>query len=187
MCIFFIILFVGGVFIPLLRQKVINLMLGRKNQVAVKPIEDMIIEPKKITDSVKLITVIAKDSHFEGTLRVKGDIKIWGCFKGNLYVTGGIAQVMKGGGMEGEIEAENVTINGKVQGKCSCINLEIQDEGELSGTCCCENISISKGGKFLGQSEVLDDKMKKKLSVIKDNGEGKLVKVEKKENVVNDK
>lgn len=155
-------------------------MLGRKNQVTENRVDSINIEIKKPIENVRLVTTIANDSHFEGVLKINGDIKIWGTVKGNLFVNNGVAQVMKGGKVDGEIEAEHVIINGKVEGKCRTINLEIQDQGELSGTCSCENISISKGGKFLGHSEFLDDKVKKQLLGKKENNEAKGEKTEKK-------
>jgi len=81
-------------------------------------------------------TLLGTGAEFEGTLRVKGDVRIEGKFKGTVHVDGNL-YVGKQGEVNAEVYAKNAVISGYVKG-----NLYIQ-----------EKVEFMSGARFEGEVE----------------------------------
>ncbi len=81
-------------------------------------------------------TLLGTGAEFEGTLRVKGDVRIEGKFKGTIHVDGNLS-VGKQGEVSAEVYAKNAVISGHIKG-----NLYIQ-----------EKVEFMSGARFEGEVE----------------------------------
>jgi cytoskeletal protein CcmA (bactofilin family) len=108
-----------------------------------------------------------KDSTSESTSLVSRDIEFEGEISGqeNLHVDGRIKGVVKlhgdiligsGGMVEADIEAENIIIQGQVNGNVIARQqLEIRSTGKLFGNCTARSIDIKEGAMFEGRSNMI--------------------------------
>lgn len=98
----------------------------------------------------KLDTVIGAGANFEGTINVKGGIRIDGRFKGNISVDG-LLIIGKEGNVEGEIQAKDAVVGGKLKGKVKVDNkIEFQSGAQFEGELTCRGLVVEEGVKFDG-------------------------------------
>ena len=100
-------------------------------------------------------TIIGTYSNFEGTLNSEGTVRIDGVFNGMLNVDGNII-IGESGFVKGNINADRVTIAGRVEGNVSCKNtFELLSNGRLYGDIEAKNISIEDGAVFQGKCTMM--------------------------------
>ncbi len=105
----------------------------------------------------KLDTYIGEDTSFEGTLKSKKSLSIYGSVKGAIECQGCVV-IGQSGNMEGDILAGDVTISGKVVGNVTARSkLELASTGVLQGDVKTPRLIMEDGSKFDGHCETISD------------------------------
>lgn len=116
---------------------------------------------KKSLIENKLDTVIGSDTRIEGDINSSETIKIDGKLIGDIE---GKSQVIIGelGLVQGNINAKNVAISGKVEGNIICNNLiEIKSSGKVLGDIETINLVVEDGGVINGNCSMKVDDIKR--------------------------
>jgi cytoskeletal protein CcmA (bactofilin family) len=106
--------------------------------------------PRETFDDEKLDTVVGVGTEFEGTIKVKGGVRIDGNFKGKLNVQGLLA-VGKSGQVDAEVLVKDASFAGKVKG-----NVRVEEKVEFlqgarfEGDLVCKGLVIQEGVIFDG-------------------------------------
>lgn len=111
------------------------------------------------TKSEKIETLIGISATIVGDINSSGVIKFDGTLTGNITSDSDII-IGEDAHINGDINANNVCISGKVVGniKCSQI-LEILSDGNLTGDVEVANLSIEKGGIFNGRCNIVSSEI----------------------------
>ena len=108
-----------------------------------------------IRKSAGSTSLLCKKVNIVGEIQGNEDLHVEGRFKGSINISGNIF-VGPTGVVEANVEAENITIYGKVSGNVVARQqLEIQSAGELIGDCSARSIDIREGAVFEGRSSML--------------------------------
>ena len=100
-------------------------------------------------------SLLSKKVNIVGEIQGNEDLHVEGRFKGSIKITGNIF-VGPTGVVEADVEAQNITIQGKINGNVLARQqLEIQSAGELIGDCSAQSIDIKEGAVFEGRSNML--------------------------------
>ena len=109
-------------------------------------------------------SLFSKKVSIIGDIQGKEDLHVEGRFKGSIKITGNIF-VGPTGLVEADVEANNITILGKIHGNVLARQqLEIQSAGELIGDCSAQSIDIKEGAVFEGRSNMLRQKTSPSIS-----------------------
>jgi len=101
--------------------------------------------------SSSTVTLIAKTSHVEGTIKGAGEVRIEGAFKGKLDCSSSVV-VAETGKVDAELKAETVTIAGKLKGNAiASQKIELTPTAEVEGDITAPRILIREGATFEGQ------------------------------------
>lgn len=112
----------------------------------------------KETDS-KMETVLGPETHFQGTIRSKGYIRVDGKVEGGISAEGVI--VGETGQVQGDITAKNIVIGGKVTGNIiAAAALELQVHSQVFGDIRTAQLSIAEGAVFEGNCVMTTEKAK---------------------------
>lgn len=108
----------------------------------------------------KVATIIGEEAYFQGTLTVKGSLRIDGQVEGNI--SDGLTIIIgEKGRVKGDICAENVVIAGSVTGNVAAVNqIELLSQGRLEGDLRTPRLSIEEGATFEGRAAMLSLKDK---------------------------
>jgi cytoskeletal protein CcmA (bactofilin family) len=110
------------------------------------------MEKSKASGSTSLLS---KNVNIVGDIQGDEDLHVEGRFKGSIKITGNIF-VGQTGLVEAEVEADNIVIQGKINGNVVARQqLEIQSLGELIGDCSAHSIDIKEGAIFEGRSNMI--------------------------------
>lgn len=106
--------------------------------------------------AVEIETVLGPNTNIQGDIRSSGGVRIDGDFGGTLDIAGNLvigekAQVVA------TITANNVQIQGTVQGSVTAKRLEILDTGKLWGDIQVDSFVLDDGGFYRGQSKMQGD------------------------------
>ncbi|WP_431225466.1 bactofilin family protein [Serratia sp. L9] len=117
------------------------------------------VMPADVADAIKPIrakkdTFISNGALFTGVIEGDGNIIVEGRVEGNIVCTH-MVRVENSGYVKGEIRAQQIMINGAVEGRCFADSLSIQPKGSMHGDIYADEISIEKGGIFVGQSQLM--------------------------------
>ena len=100
-------------------------------------------------------SLFSKKVNIVGEIQGNEDLHVEGRFKGSIKITGNIF-VGPTGVVEADVEANNITIQGKINGNVLARQqLQIQSAGELIGDCTAQSIDIKEGAIFEGRSNML--------------------------------
>ncbi|WP_050608086.1 bactofilin family protein [Clostridium niameyense] len=116
---------------------------------------------KKSLVENKLDTVIGSDTSIEGDINSSETIKIDGKLIGDIE---GKSQVIIGelGLVQGNINAKDITISGKVEGNIICNNLiQIKSSGKVLGDIQTINLVVEDGGVVNGSCSMKVDDIKR--------------------------
>ncbi|WP_152526595.1 bactofilin family protein [Serratia fonticola] len=113
----------------------------------------------EVADAIKPIrakkdTFISNGALFTGVIEGDGNIIVEGRVEGNI-ICSHMVRIETSGHVKGEIRAQQITINGPVEGRCFADSLSIQPKGSMRGDIFADEISIEKGGLFIGQSQLM--------------------------------
>jgi len=108
--------------------------------------------------SGELSTIIGPDAKLEGRLDVRHSVRIDGLIKGELVSTE-LVTIGLGGGIEGDITAQDVIVGGKVRGRIVCQGkVTLEETAVLSGDLKTMRLVVEEGAVFNGLSEMGEDK-----------------------------
>ena len=100
-------------------------------------------------------SLLSKKVNIVGDIEGNEDLHVEGRFKGSIKITGNIL-VGPTGVVDADVEAENIIIQGKINGNVLARQqLEIQSLGQLIGDCSAQSIDIKEGAVFEGRSNML--------------------------------
>lgn len=106
------------------------------------------------------MNLMGQGTTFNGTMKVKGSIRIDGKSEGNLQVSEALI-VGKGGVVKGEVRAKEAVIGGRVIGKIFATDrVEFQAGAALEGDLICKLLVIEEGAVFDGSCEMSGEKSK---------------------------
>ena len=96
-------------------------------------------------------TVIGKGIHIRGELTGSAPIEVWGSLEG-VSGTEGLYWVREGGKVGGEIAADQVIIEGQVEGKISAQQkVEFRPTCRVQGNVMAKKVAIAEGAFFEGR------------------------------------
>jgi len=108
----------------------------------------------RITDAVPesgLKTSITPATIITGEIQGQGDMHLEGQLTGKIQVKG-LLFIGKNGNFNGEAIAENIIIEGHVEGQIDATaKIEIRSSGVIKGTVICQRIAIAEGAFFEGK------------------------------------
>jgi len=116
----------------------------------------------RITDTVPesgLKTVITSATVINGEIKGQGDFYLEGQLTGNIEV-GGLLFIGKAGSFQGEATAENMVIEGRVEGQIKAASkIEIRSSGNILGNIFCQQIAIAEGAFLDGKVKTKKGKL----------------------------
>ena len=98
------------------------------------------------------ITVISSNTEFKGDITTEGIIQIKGKCEGKITSRNSVI-VGLAGTVTGEIIAEEIVVNGRVNGTVEADRVRIGEKGILKATVISEIFAISEGGSFEGEKK----------------------------------
>ncbi|MFH1243851.1 MAG: polymer-forming cytoskeletal protein [Pseudomonadota bacterium] len=100
-------------------------------------------------------TIITKDISIEGEIRGKEDLVIEGAVKGSIQLEGHHLTIGPRGQVEAEVNAENVTISGRLIGNIKALGkVEITREANFNGEIKAKNLSVEDGAYLKAMIEL---------------------------------
>ena len=101
-------------------------------------------------------TLIGPEALISGEITTSDVIQIEGRVEGKIKSTG-LVVIGEAGRVKAEIEAENVSIRGKLDGDCTAKNrVEITNTGQVTGNLRAPLIAVAEGAVFRGSSNMTD-------------------------------
>lgn len=99
-------------------------------------------------------TFISTGTQFSGMIEAEGNVIVEGRIEGNITCTHSV-RIEHSGQVKGEVRAQQIMINGAIEGRCYADSLSILTKGSMQGDIYADEISIEKGGLFIGQSHLM--------------------------------
>ena len=97
---------------------------------------------------------IDKDTEIVGDIKFKDSFRIDGKFKGKI-LSGGSLIVGETGEVEADIEAESISINGRIKGSLNAKDrIEIFSQGRVTGKMVTPKLIIEEGAFFQGSCQM---------------------------------
>jgi cytoskeletal protein CcmA (bactofilin family) len=88
--------------------------------------------------------VIARDVHLEGNIASSSPVYVYGSVRGDIDVKESLVNVMREGRVEGNINCQQLIIDGAVTGQCTGDAVDIAENGTLTGTLAYRTLSINR-------------------------------------------
>ena len=117
----------------------------------------------------KVATIMGKGTKISGDLQTDGSVRVEGLITGKIKANGDVF-VGKEAIIKTEIEARKVVIAGTVEADVIAHELlEIMENGVLKGDIQTDKLRIHEGGKFIGNSKLLNENLEKSKNDYKKN------------------
>ncbi len=121
------------------------------------PVEQAVVASKptaptkvnKIVDAAQKPSIISEDARFEGELSFKGQLHLDGYFKGKVKAEKIV--VGKNGAFDGELNASDVVVFGRINGQIQCQDLTLNSGSSIDGLINYASIKIQPGASISGQ------------------------------------
>jgi cytoskeletal protein CcmA (bactofilin family) len=107
-------------------------------------------------------TLIAEGLKIAGSVEAEGSVELHGKIEGELHCTS--LHVAEKGQINGKIVAEDVTVNGTVEGPIYGTDVKLEPNARVTGDVHHESFAIEKGAFFDGRSKQKDKPSKEKLA-----------------------
>jgi cytoskeletal protein CcmA (bactofilin family) len=102
------------------------------------------------------VSIISSTMQIQGNILTKGNLRIDGKIKGDIKAEG-VITIGPNGYIEGNIDATNVTIGGKILGTVICREkLVLEDKSQLKGDLTSKILIVEEGALFTGRSAMLN-------------------------------
>ena len=102
-------------------------------------------------DGRDVVTIVGSEAHFNGTMMVRGSLRVEGEVEGNINEAQTVI-IGKGGSVQGDIRAERVVVGGSVTGDVFATEqLELIAGGRIIGAIRTKKLLIEEGAVFEGQ------------------------------------
>jgi cytoskeletal protein CcmA (bactofilin family) len=112
------------------------------------------MQNQRITDTLPepgMKNIITPATSITGKIQGQGDLSLEGRLTGNIEI-GGLLFVGKEGSFKGEAKAENMVIEGRVEGQIKATaKIEIRSSGHVQGDIFCQQIAIAEGAFLDGK------------------------------------
>jgi cytoskeletal protein CcmA (bactofilin family) len=125
------------------------LFSGREKKARQQPV----VAPKA---AVEIETVLGPNTNVQGDIHSSGGVRIDGDFGGTLDIAGNLV-IGENAKVVADITANNVQVQGTVQGDITAKRLEILDTGKLWGDIAVDSFVLDDGGFYRGQSKMQSD------------------------------
>lgn len=126
--------------------------------------EPRIITPAPSPEKKDQKTIIGEHISIEGNIRGEEHLVIEGSMKGNIVMEKHNFALGSKGRFEGEIQAQNVNINGQMTGNIKTQGkVEIAKDADFSGDVKAKSISIVDGAYFKGNIELAREPHRNKV------------------------
>jgi cytoskeletal protein CcmA (bactofilin family) len=100
-------------------------------------------------------SLLSKEVKLEGEIQGSENLQVEGRFKGTIKLAGDL-YIGPTGVVDADIEADNVIIQGQINGNVLARKqLQIQSSGKLMGDCTAQSIDIKEGALFEGRSKMI--------------------------------
>jgi len=97
---------------------------------------------------------IDKDTEITGDIKFKDSFRIDGIFKGKI-LSGGSLIIGETGELEADVEADSISINGRVKGSLNAKDrIEIFSQGRVTGKIVAPKLIIEEGAFFQGSCQM---------------------------------
>lgn len=94
-------------------------------------------------------TVLGAGTHFEGTLRAEGSVRVDGTFLGDISTKGRIV-IGEQGKVDGDLVGETVDVAGMVKGDVTARKISVARTGRILGELRLEKLTTEEGGFIQG-------------------------------------
>jgi cytoskeletal protein CcmA (bactofilin family) len=103
------------------------------------------------------VSIISSTMQIQGNILTKGNLRIDGKVKGDIKAEG-VMTIGPHGYVEGNIDATNITIGGKIFGTIICREkLILEDNSQLKGDLTAKILVIEEGALFTGRSAMTNN------------------------------
>ena len=99
-------------------------------------------------------SIIEKDTHFKGELKINGSLKVNGIAEGKIEVKNCL--FVESGRIIGEVKAKCATIKGNVDGKIVCEDYFDMEEGVLNAKIKAPKIIISEFADYPDLNKIVE-------------------------------
>jgi cytoskeletal protein CcmA (bactofilin family) len=111
------------------------------------------LNPEPVAQSSRAMptkpSIISEGFEFIGTITSEGTLNIAGVVKGKITAKSVLIDVE--GQVEGELNADQLMVKGKVIGDVTCQDLNVGPRAFMDGTISYQNIHIQRGGRVAGK------------------------------------
>ena len=109
----------------------------------------------KYFDSGEVVSVIGPEAYFQGTLTVKGSLRVDGRVEGSVSEAKSVI-IGSGGKIIGDVSAESAVVGGEVKGNLSAVKFtELLSGARVIGDIRTARIMIEDGAFFDGQCNMI--------------------------------
>src|SRR5438046_2136150 len=115
------------------------------------PSNDNAPHPKAIAPA----STIAADTVFEGKITTDGEIRVEGTFRGSIQSEH--CTVGPNGLVEGDIEADGITVLGRIVGPLKAYHVHLKSGAHVEGSIVSQTIVIDSGAYLVGKVERSED------------------------------
>lgn len=98
---------------------------------------------------------ISEDITITGDLTCDGPVEVWGRIKGDVVAYR--LEIMRGGRVEGDVEAEELVVRGEHAGTATCTSLEVSAGAVLLSTISARSLSCERGARISGAMEIIGE------------------------------
>ncbi len=106
--------------------------------------------PKNDFEEGNVASIIAEGCHFNGSIKVKGSIRVDGGFEGQLTVSETLV-IGKGGKLDAKVETRRASIAGTLKGEINAQDgVKLQSGSHFEGNIFTKNLVIEEGVFFDG-------------------------------------
>lgn len=111
---------------------------------------------KSARPAVEIETIVGPNTSMKGDIHSSGGVRVDGDFSGTIEIAGNLI-IGEHAKVVATVSANNVQIQGSVQGDVTAKRLEILDTGRLWGNIDVDSFVLDDGGFFRGQSKMQSD------------------------------